>query len=81
MDDERVSALVFADEDPHMGVTRIEHQITRQRLAPRDRLAVAVLTTSYPRISPLPILQSEQGVLASFGGLFQKTSTLSVTFL
>ena len=29
-------------------------------------------TTSYPVFPPLPILQSEQGVLASFGGLFQK---------
>lgn len=44
VDDERVSALVFANENAHMGVAGIEHQITRQGFAPGDLLAVAVLT-------------------------------------
>lgn len=44
MDDERVSALVLADKDAHMGVAWIEHQIAGQGFAPGDRLAVAVLT-------------------------------------
>ena len=47
----------------------------------RFALLAAFLPPFVPPFSPLPILQSERGVLASFGGLFQKMSLLSVTFL
>ena len=33
---------------------------------------LCLLTTSYPRFPPLPILQSEQGVLASFQKIIAK---------
>ena len=38
----------------------------------RFALLSAFLPPFVPPFSPLPILQSERGVLASFGGLFQK---------
>ena len=38
----------------------------------RFALLAAFLPPFVPPFSPLPILQSEGGVLASFGGLFQK---------
>ena len=43
VDDKQVSVFISAPYDPHMLIARIEHQITRLSLIPRDRSAIGVL--------------------------------------
>ena len=46
VNDQRLAALVRADEYAHMAVTGVKHQIAGQGFAPRDWGAVAVLAGS-----------------------------------